>query len=88
MAVDWNAAAAVYMLPRPRGTPNSVDRAALRRQTTLADAVCYVLSLTGEDRSRLTIQVDGKASGTEKDLLRAPDIEALAQHPDFPKSGQ
>jgi hypothetical protein len=85
MAVDWNAAAAVYVLPRPRGAAGSLERATLRRRTTLADAVRYVMSLSIEDRSRSTIQVDGKVSGTEKDLLQAADIEALAQYPDFPR---
>ena len=88
MAIDWNTTAAVYVLPRPRGTSGSFGRATLRRQTTLADAVRYVMGLSFEDRSRSTIQVDGKVSGTEKDLLQAPDIEALAQHPDFPRDGR
>lgn len=87
MPINWNAAAAVYVLPRPRGTSGGSDRATLRRQARLADAIRYVVSLSSEDRLRATIQVDGKISGTEKDLLQAPDIEALAQHPDFPNDG-
>jgi hypothetical protein len=83
---DFNAKASIYRVEfksagwhRPISPPRPI------RSGTIAECVRWVMTKRPDDRKTYFVTVPAEA-GFIKNELRYPDIEAIFQHPDFPKA--